>query len=191
MPLAVACLALVMGAAAACSHADKPYAGSLPKKPSASPTPTKSHTQAPPKPTAKSAIATANRAIAAMNTLYAEQDGRALRTVSNVSCGECERFFHSITTKKSQGYHFSGGKITLRGRPTYSGFQKSTKTAAVNTRVAVGPLRVTDPSGKLYVSAQDPAGSGPGDPRAKISWLLVWDGSKWLVQGFDAENEAS
>jgi hypothetical protein len=186
--LAAPCLALVLGTVVGCGHDDKPYAGPLPSKSSASPTPTKARTATPTKPTAQGAVATARQAIAAINTLYAKQDGRPLRAVSHVSCGECESFFHAVTTKKARGYRFSGGEITVRGRVTYSGLKKSTMTAGVTTPVAVAELRVTDPSGNRYDSATDPAASEPAHSRGALRWILWWDGKKWLVQGFSFED---
>jgi hypothetical protein len=183
--LAAPCLALVLGTVVGCGHDDKPYAGPLPSKSSASPTPTKSHTKAPPKPTAQSAIATAEQADEALNTLYLKQDGKPLRAVSNVSCGKCESFYHSILTHKAHGYRFSGGQTKIIGPPRYGGMSRETMTGSVSIPVSIGELRVTDPSGKPYVSKNDPAGGGPTYPRLKFVCMLYWDGSRWLLQDFD------
>jgi hypothetical protein len=182
--LAAPCLALVLGTVVGCGHDDKPYAGPLPSKSSASPTPTKSHTKAPPKPTAQSAVAAVERANDALNVLYLNQDGNPLKAVSNRSCGKCEAFYHAILTRKAQGYHFSGGVTKITGPPKYSGLSRDTMTSSVSVNVSTTEFRVTDPHGNPYISKQDPAGGEPASPNQRFTCLLDWDGSRWLLQDF-------
>ncbi len=175
----------MLGAVVGCGHDDKPYAGPLPSKSSASPTPTKAHTKAPPKPTAQSAIAAAERANDALNVLYLNQDGRPLRAVSDPTCGKCEVFFHAILKRKAQGYHFSGGMTKIEGPPKYGGMSRETMTGSVSIPVSTTAFRVTDPHGNPYYSREDPAGGGPAYPRQRFVCTLYWSGSHWLLISFD------
>jgi hypothetical protein len=181
-------LGLVLGLVVGCSHADKPYAGPLPSKSSASPTPTKARPK-PPRvrptaPNARSAIAAAERANDALNVLYVNQDGKPLKALSNRSCGKCEAFYHAILTRKAEGYHFSGGVTRITGTPKYNGLNRETMTSSVSIPVATSAFQVTDPHGNPYNSRQDPAGGEPAYANQRFTCLLNWDGSHWLLQDF-------
>lgn len=152
--------------------------------PTSAPSPTAAPTTTPPpQPTAATAIALAVKTSTALNILYAKQDPAPLRAISD-GCRTCEDFVAALVTKKRAGYHFSGSRVTAIGPPRYLGYKATSRSGDVIVPVSVTAFHVTDPHGRAYVNPSDPAGGGPAYAHARLTSILVWDGSRWTLRDF-------
>lgn len=171
----------------------KPDQASTELPPTTTPTSAPSTTAAPtttppatPTPTAATAIALAVRANTALNILYARQDPAPLRAISD-GCQVCEKYIGAFLTKKRAGYHFSGSKITITGKPHYLGYDAPSKGGGVSILVSSTAGHTTDPHGRPYVSPTDPAGGGPAFPHVQFTCVIIWLDTHWALRGFTYE----
>jgi hypothetical protein len=91
------------------------------------------------------------------------------------ACDECQQQKSGLEATASQGWHFVGGRYTIRSAALTAGSQTN---ATVLVTVAIAASKTVDRAGTVQSST-------PADSDFGLRLSLVWQQSNWVVVGLD------